>query len=93
MPGGSDILLKNFTIDYARNYTIPLLLKIKIINPKLKIIASPWSAPAWMKNTDSLLGADNAYLIYTYFTVYAIYWVRLLQAFNSAGVFIDALTV
>jgi glucosylceramidase len=36
---------------------IPVLKQILNINPTIKILASPWSAPAWMKSNNSMLGA------------------------------------
>ena len=62
------------------------------LNPRLTIIASPWSAPAWMKTTGSLIGGsltDDARI----YKAYARYFVTFLQAYASAGIAVDAVTV
>ncbi len=54
--GESDPQLKRFTIDRDRQYILPVLREALAVNPKLKIIASPWSPPAWMKTSGSMIG-------------------------------------
>ena len=57
MPGEStDPALDHFSIDHDRAYIIPLLKQIKTINPALKIMATPWSPPGWMKSSNSMIG-------------------------------------
>lgn len=62
--GEHDAALENFSIgewtpgtpDATKDlkYIVPVLQEILKINPAVKVIASPWSSPAWMKNTDHL---------------------------------------
>ncbi|MDD3078630.1 MAG: glycoside hydrolase family 30 beta sandwich domain-containing protein [Paludibacter sp.] len=71
---------------------LPVLKEILEINPTIKILASPWSAPAWMKQNNSMYGGslitqDN---IYEYF---AEYFVRYVKAFENEGITIDAITI
>ena len=47
--------LRHFTIDYARKYVLPRMREALAINPDLKVMISPWSAPAWMKTTKNLI--------------------------------------
>ena len=47
--------LRHFSIDPARKYVLPRLRDALAINPDLKVMISPWSAPAWMKTTGSLI--------------------------------------
>ncbi len=47
----SDKALSNFNIDHDELYLIPALKAALKINPSLQIVASPWTAPAWMKCT------------------------------------------
>ncbi len=88
-PGASDPELKRFTIDRDRQYIIPVLREALAVNPKLKIIASPWSPPGWMKTSDSMIGGT---LLLSSFTPLARYFVRFVQSYEAAGVPIFAIT-
>jgi len=92
-PGDSE--LKNFSIDKEKEDLLPLLKKILALNPDIKILATPWSAPAWMKSNNSLYGGGDqpGILLPKYFDVYADYFVKYIQAMKAAGVPIDAVTV
>jgi O-glycosyl hydrolase len=48
-PGGSDVPQNNFSINHDQQYIMPRLQEAKSVNSNLKLIASPWSAPLWMK--------------------------------------------
>lgn len=54
-PGTRDDALRNFSMKPMRADVLPVLKSALRINPHLKVMASPWSAPAWMKTTDSLI--------------------------------------
>lgn len=54
--GPADPQLRNFSIAHDRRYTIPVIREALRINPALKIVATPWSPPAWMKTNGSMLG-------------------------------------
>ena len=88
-PGESDPQLKHFTIDRDRQYIIPVLREALAVNPKLKIIASPWSPPGWMKTSGSMIGGT---LLPSSFAPLARYFVRFVQSYEAAGVPIFAVT-
>lgn len=44
-----DLELRKFSIKHDKKYLIPYIKAAQKINPGLKIWASPWSAPLWMK--------------------------------------------
>ena len=88
--GQTDVNLQYFSIQQETYNLIPILKKILAINPSLKILGSPWSAPAWMKTSDSLVAGS---LDTAYFHVYANYFVKYLQAMQSNGITLDAITV
>ena len=54
-PGTRDDALRNFSLAPMKADVLPILKWAMRINPQLKVMASPWSAPAWMKTTDSLI--------------------------------------
>ena len=67
---------------------IPLLKEIIAIQPSLKIIATPWSAPVWMKDNNSFKGGS---LQPKYYPAYARYFVNYVQAMQAAGIRVDAI--
>lgn len=68
---------------------VPLLREILAVNPMLRLIATPWSAPPWMKTNQSFIGGK---LRPECFGVYAAYLVKYLQAMRENGITVHALT-
>ncbi|HWZ14648.1 MAG TPA: glycoside hydrolase family 30 beta sandwich domain-containing protein [Mucilaginibacter sp.] len=87
VPG--DVTLQNFSLDREKTDLIPILQKITAINPNIKILACPWSAPAWMKDNNSFSGGS---LLPANFGPYANYFVKYIQGMKAAGITIDAVT-
>jgi glucosylceramidase len=87
--GEKDPDLKVFSIDHDRLYIIPILREALAINPNLKIIASPWSPPGWMKTSGSMIQGT---LLPSVYSSYAKYFVRFVEAYKDAGVPIYAIT-
>ena len=85
----TDLELKNFTIDKDRINLLPILKKIVALNPDIKILASPWTAPIWMKTNNNYAGGS---LKTEYYDVYAKYFVKYIQAMKAEGITIDAIT-
>jgi len=91
MPAGeTDQELQKFSIAEDRAEVIPVLKEILAINPKIKILGSPWSAPAWMKTNGNVKGGR---LKPEYYGSYAKYFVAYIQAMKAEGIAIDAVTV
>lgn len=91
MPAGqTDVALDHFSIDAEKTDLIPILKKILAINPNIKILASPWSAPTWMKTNNAFVGGS---LKPEYYAAYAQYFVKYIQAMKAEGITIDAVTV
>lgn len=88
-PGESDPEMKHFSIDRDREYILPVLREALAVNPNLKIIASPWSPPGWMKTSSSMIGGT---LLPSSFAPLARYFVRFVQSYEAAGVPIFAVT-
>ena len=91
--GQADPDLRSFSIAHDLAYVLPTLRAILELQPSIYTLASPWSAPAWMKTNDALgndgnLGSLRPGLMSTY----ANYLVRFLQAYAADGVRIDGLT-
>lgn len=88
--GATDTEMRNFTLREDKNYLIPVLKEILAINPNIKILGSPWSAPVWMKTNGSSIGGS---LKPQYYSAYAKYFVKYIQGMQSEGITIDAITV
>jgi len=80
--GETDFELKKFNIDCDMDDILPLTKQALDINPDLKIAASPWSAPEWMKTTESMMGGELKQECYG---VYAEYFVKFIQAYAKEG--------
>jgi glucosylceramidase len=90
MPAGqTDVNLANFSLAPDETDLISLLKEIIAINPAIKILATPWSAPVWMKDNGSFIGGS---LQPQYYNVYAQYFVKYLQQMKANGITIDAVT-
>ena len=91
MPSGqTDPTLQNFSLSKDTVNLIPVLKEILAINGNIKIMGSPWSAPAWMKDNESSVGGK---LLPAYYSVYADYFVKYIQAMSAKGFTIDAITI
>jgi len=88
--GESDPDMNSFSIDVEKTDLIPVLKEILAINPSIKILASPWSAPAWMKTNGSPIGGS---LKSENFAAYSKYFVKYIKAMAAEGINIDAITI
>ena len=82
--------LRHFSIDYARRYVLPRTREALAINPDLLVMISPWSAPAWMKTTKSLIKGK---LVPQYYPAFANYLARTVEEFKREGVPVSMLTI
>jgi glucosylceramidase len=90
MPAGqTDVTLTNFNLRKDKSQVIPVLKSILAINPNIKILGSPWTPPTWMKSNNNSIGGS---LLTQYYSVYAQYFVRYIQAMKAEGITIDAIT-
>jgi len=90
-PGNApDPGLRYFSIAPAREYVLPRVREALAINPDLLVMVSPWSAPAWMKTTRSLIKGQ---LLPEYYPAFASYLARTVQAFGREGVPVSMLTI
>lgn len=88
--GQTDTGLVHFDLGPDRADVIPVLKEILKINPTIKILGSPWSAPVWMKTNNDTRGGS---LKPEYYGVYARYFIKYIRAMAAAGIRIDAITV
>lgn len=85
-----DTNMNNFSLNGPDlTYLIPIIKKIKLINPSIKILATPWSAPRWMKTNNSWVGGS---LQTQYYAAYAKYFVKYFDAMAVQGISIWGIT-
>jgi len=91
MPTGqTDVNLTNFSLAADMADLVPVLKQILLINPNIKILGSPWSPPVWMKDNGNSIGGS---LLPAYYSAYAQYFVKYVQAMASNGIPINAVTI
>ncbi|MBP9056684.1 MAG: glucosylceramidase, partial [Saprospiraceae bacterium] len=88
--GQEDLTLSRFNLANDTVNLIPLLKEIIEIQPAIKLMATPWSPPTWMKDNKSTKGGQ---LLPKYYDTYAAYFVKYIQAMKSHGIDIDAVTL
>ncbi|MFE4370653.1 RICIN domain-containing protein [Streptomyces sp. NPDC056835] len=88
--GQTDPTLARFSLAHDLADVLPLTKQAKQLNPALTTMASPWTAPAWMKDNGQLNGgwlkAEN-------YGTYADYFVKYLQAYRDQGIPVDYVSV
>ena len=87
--GAADPELARFNLSAGDREVTPMLRQILRINPAIKIIASPWSAPPWMKNNGSYVAGR---LKPEHYSEYARYFVKYLEAMRGHGIHVSAVT-
>lgn len=88
--GQTDPTLAKFNLDHDADI-ISVAKEIIKINPDVTFMASPWSAPAWMKTNEKLVGAAN--LKSNMCEVYADYLVKFITEYQKRGIDITMLTL
>lgn len=89
-PKGTDPSLSQFSLSYDTLDVLPVLKQILAINPKVTLMASPWSPPTWMKDNRDTRGGS---LLPEFESSYAQYLVKYIQEMDKRGFTIDALTI
>jgi len=87
--GQTDPNLSKFSLGPDLQYVVPLLKEILQINPNIKLLGSPWTAPNWMKTKFSAIGGS---LSSQSMGTYANYFVKYVQEMNKNGIPIYAIT-
>ena len=90
-PVDGDIELNNFSIDEDRDDLIPMIKDaMEVSKDGFKIIASPWTAPPWMKdNKDWRAGK----LLPEYYDTWALFFSKYRTAYKNEGIDIWGFTV
>ena len=85
----TDPELHHFSLGEDKKDVIPVLREILAIQPRMRILATPWTPPVWMKDNGSFKGGS---LKPEFSDAYAHYFIKYVRAMQSNGISIDALT-
>jgi glucosylceramidase len=88
--GQTDTTLAHFSTKHDEAYVFPVMREALRLNPAMTVMASPWSAPAWMKTNGSMSGGG---LRPDMEQVFAQYLVRSLEEFKRQGIPVKYLTI
>ncbi len=90
-PVENDMLLDSFSIDEDRDDVIPMIKDAQTISKDgFRIIASPWTAPPWMKDNKDWVGGK---LLPEYYDVWALFFSKYADAYQAEGIDIWGFTV
>jgi len=90
VPGDKD--LQHFTIEHDRQERLPFIRRAQqAAKGNLRLYASPWSPPGWMKTNGEMLHGGK--LKPEYFQTWADYFVKYVKAYAAEGIPIWGLTV
>ncbi len=94
--GQRDPSLRRFTLRHDREYVLPAIRQALRLNPRMTVMANPWTPPAWMKTDESLVPTATgtaSTLRRDAFKPLARYLVKVIEGYRTAGVPIDQLSV
>jgi glucosylceramidase len=95
-PGQRDPALRRFSLRHDRAYVFPAIRQALRLNPRMTVMANPWTPPAWMKTDDSLIPTGPgpaSSLREDAYGPYARYLVQVIEGYRGAGVRVDQLGV
>lgn len=86
-----DTTLKTFNIRQDKKYIIPMLRLAQECSPSLRLMVSPWSPPAFMKENGKRINAGR--LLPKYRDLWAEHYVRFIKAYEKEGFKTELLTI
>jgi glucosylceramidase len=90
-PVEGDTLLKNFSIEEDKDDIIPMIKDaMEVSSEGFDIIASPWTAPPWMKTNNDWVGGE---LKPEYYDTWALFFSKYAEAYSKEGIDIWGFTV
>lgn len=86
-----DVTLEKFSIERDMQALIPMILRAKKYAPGMKLFATPWSPPYWMKDTRRM--NEGGKLLPEYYDVWARYLARYIKAYREQGIDLWGITM
>ena len=89
-PIADDFELEHFTIKEDQDDLIPMIKDAMAVSEDgFKIIASPWTAPPWMKDNKKYVGGK---LLPKYYDTFALFFSKYIDSYKAEGIDIWGLT-
>lgn len=90
-PEEGDMELNSFSIEEDRDDIIPMIHEAMAVSEDgFKIMASPWTAPPWMKDNKDWRGGK---LLPEYYDTWALFFSKYIDAYKEEGIDIWGFTV
>lgn len=90
-PIAGDVTLENFSVEEDEADLIPMIKDAMAVSQEgFKIIASPWTAPPWMKDNQQWVGGK---LLPEYYDTWALFFSKYIDAYKEQGIDIWGFTV
>jgi glucosylceramidase len=87
-----DKLLESFSIERDREYRIPMIKRaMRLAGSPFTFYASPWSAPAFMKDNNNMLYGGK--LLPEYCDTWALYYTKFIKAYEKEGIPVWGVTI
>lgn len=84
--------LETFSIAHDKAFKIPLIKRaVEAASKDIKMYASPWSPPAFMKSNKSMLQGGK--LLPEYYQIWADYYVKFFEAYKKENINFWGLTI
>jgi glucosylceramidase len=86
----NDYAMANFSIAHDQQYLIPYIQAALALRPNLRLWASPWTPPTWMKDNRAMDGGnmvDNAMNL----QAHALYLAKFVEEYARIGIRIEAI--
>ncbi|MFI3305806.1 MAG: hypothetical protein R3Y68_04770 [Rikenellaceae bacterium] len=94
-----DYSMKHFSLEREMRYMLPYIKFAKSINADFKLFGSPWSPPAWMKESGYMDRGnefretnrlkDNPQI----YEAYALYFLKYVEGYRKEGVTVDRILI
>ena len=90
-PVEGDMELNSFSVEEDKDDIIPMIKEAMAVSKDgFKIIASPWTAPPWMKDNKDWVGGK---LLPEYYDTWALFFSKYIDAYKAEGIDIWGVTV
>lgn len=84
--------IENFSVpEVDKRDLLPVLKEILTLNKNIKLMGSPWTAPAWMKSNKHLYG--GSLIGESVYNDFAEYFVQYIKAYKKEGIDINAISI
>lgn len=84
--------INNFAIPAVdKRDLLPVLKEILALNKNIKLMSTPWTAPAWMKKNKNLYG--GSLIGESVYNDFSEYFIKYIQAYKNEGINIDAISL